>query len=193
MDAENVVEKIMADARQEAEKIKSQAADKFKAEWAESSSRLEEYRQQTDAIARKAGADAKAQVLSSARMELAKEKLAGKAKMLDEVFAKAEQRLKTMPDEQYRLLMTKLMAESAQTGDEEVIIDVNEKRIDQSLIDQVNSRKQSNLKLSGQRETIGGGFILKKGKIKNNCSLKVLLSRAGNELEMELAKQLFGD
>jgi V/A-type H+-transporting ATPase subunit E len=191
MNAEPVLEKILSDARAEADKIKKEAEAKLTQERVETDKRLEEYRKQTDALAKKAGADAKSQVLSAVRMELAKENLAEKAKMLDEVFSKAEQQLKTMPDEQYRSLMTKLMADSAQTGDEEVIIDTNEKRIDQSLINEVNSRRKSNLKLAGQRENIAGGFILKKGKIKNNCSLNVLLSRARGELEIELAKQLF--
>jgi hypothetical protein len=47
------------------------------------------------------------------------------------------------------------------------------------------------LKLSGERQPIAAGFILRYGKIKNNCSLKVLLARARGELEIELAKQLF--
>jgi hypothetical protein len=86
-----------------------------------------------------------------------------------------------------------------------VIVDVDEKRIDQQFIDKVNQQLASkgkgpstplgtgNLKLSSERQPIAAGFILKKGKIKNNCSLKVLLSLARGELEIELAKQLFGD
>ena len=195
MNAEPVLEKILSDAKAEAQKLKKEAEAKLAQQRAEVDKQLEEYRKQTDALAQKAGEDARQQVLSAMRMELAKENLAEKAKILDEVFAKAEQQLKSMPDEQYRSLMTKLMADSVQTGDEEVIIDTGEKRIDQQLIDQVNrqlaSRGKGNLKLSGERQPIAGGFILKKGNIKNNCSLKVLLSRAVNELEIELAKQLF--
>jgi V/A-type H+/Na+-transporting ATPase subunit E len=121
MDAENVVERILADAKQEAEKIKAQAADKLKVEQAELSSRQEEYGRQTDSLAQKAGAEAKSQLLSGVRMELAKESLTEKAKILDEVFSRAEQQLKALPDEQYRSMMTKLMVDSVQTGDEEVV------------------------------------------------------------------------
>jgi V/A-type H+-transporting ATPase subunit E len=191
MNAEPVLEKILSDAKAEANKIKQEAEAKLAQQRAEVDKQLDEYGKQTEALAQKAGENARQQVLSTVRMELAKENLAEKAKILDEVFAKAEQQLKAMPDEQYRSLMAKLMADSVQTGDEEVIIDTNEKRIDQPLVNQANGVKKWNLKFAGQREPIGGGFILRKGNIKNNCSLKVLLSRARNELEIGLAKQLF--
>jgi V/A-type H+-transporting ATPase subunit E len=197
MDGEQVIEKILSDARAEAEKLKQEAAAKQAQEQAKIDEQLREYRRQTETLAQKAAADAKAQMLSAARMELAKEMLAEKARTLDEVFAKAEQQIKSLPDEQYKSLMTKLMLDSVQTGDEEVIVDVNEKRIDQSLINHVNqqlaSKSKGSLKLSGERQPIGGGFILKKGKIQNNASLRVLLARVRNKLDVELAKELFGD
>lgn len=191
MEGAQVIEKILSDARAEADRIKKEAEAKLAQEQAQIDKRLDEYRKQTDALAQKAGDNARQQVLSAARMELAKEYLAEKAKILDEVFAEAQQQLKKLADTEYRNLVVKLMADAVETGVEEVIIDVNEKRINQSLIDEVNSIKKSNLKLAGVREVIGGGFILKKGQIKNNCSLNVLLSRARSELEIGLARQLF--
>lgn len=195
MDGEQVIEKILADARAEAEKIKKEAEAKRAQEQKQIDEQLAEFRKQTEILSQKAAADAKQQVLSAARMELAKEALAEKAKILNEVFTMAEQQIKQLPDEQYRLMCAKLMADSVQTGDEEVIIDVNEKRIDQQLIDRVNqqlaSKGKGNLKLSGERRQIGGGFLLKKGKIQNNASLKVLLGRTRNSIEIELAKELF--
>ena len=131
-------------------------------------------------------------MLSAARMELAKEELAEKAKILDEVLGEARKQLNKLSDEEYRKLMVKLMTEAIEMGDEEVIIDTNEKRIDQSLIDQVNSQKKSNLKLADKREAIGGGFVLKRGKIKNNLSVDILLAQAKEQLEIELAGKLFG-
>jgi len=86
-------------------------------------------------------------------------------------------------------------AETVETGDEEVIIDNNETQIDQRFIEQVNRKLgpgyKGNLRLSDERQNIGGGFILKRGKIKNNVSLQVLLTQARKELEIELAKELF--
>ncbi|GAH15409.1 unnamed protein product, partial [marine sediment metagenome] len=150
---------------------------------------------QTEILAEKAAKDKKTHLLTSAKMEIAKQFLGEKRKILDEVFARAQQKLQNLPDDDYRKLMTKLMLEAVETGDEEVIVDNNEKRIDQEFIKQINqqlgSGQKGNLKLSDERQNIGGGFILKRGKIKNNVSLQVLLSQAQKELEIELAKELF--
>ncbi len=195
--AEQVVEKILADAKAEAEKIKKQAEETQAAEQAKLDEQLSEYEKQTDIIAQKAGEDKKAHLLAAARMDIAKQLLAEKRKILDEVFAQARQQLENLSDERYRKLMTKLMLEAAETGDEEVIIDKKEKRIDQKFIKNINqqlgSGRKGNLKLSEDRANLSRGFILKRGKIKNNVSIEVLLAQARKELEIELAKELFGN
>jgi hypothetical protein len=90
-----------------------------------------------------------------------------------------------------------LMLDAVETGDEEVIVDKRDNRINQDLIDQVNqqlsSKGKGELKLSEQKQDIGAGFILKRGQIKTNVSLGVLLQQARKELEIDLAKELFTD
>ena len=58
---------------------------------------------------------------------------------------------------------------------------------------QLGTGYKGNLKLSEQKENVESGFILKRGNIKNNSSLDVLIGEAQNELEIELAKLLFKD
>jgi len=195
MDAEQVTEKILADARAEADKITDEAREKEKAEQAKFSEQLDEYHGQTEMLAKKAGEDEKAHLLAAARMEIAKELLAEKRKILDEVFEQARQQLRSQPDEDYYKLMTRLILEAVETGDEEVIVDNNEKRIDQKFIKQINRELgpgyKGNLRLAEERQDLGGGFILRRGKIKNDFSFEVLLSQAREKLEIELAKELF--
>jgi V/A-type H+-transporting ATPase subunit E len=197
MEGQQVIEKILADAKAEAEKIKKQAREKEAVEQAKLKEQLREFDKQTQAIAQKAGEDKKAHLLAAARMDIARQLLAEKRKILDEVFAQARQHLENLSDEQYCKLMTKLMLQAVESGDEEVIIDNEEKRIDQKFIKNINQQlapgRKGNLKLSGDRDNIGAGFILKRGKIKNNVSVEVLLAQARRELEIELAKELFGD
>jgi vacuolar-type H+-ATPase subunit E/Vma4 len=197
MDAENVIAKILADAGAEAEKIKTQAQEKQSVEQAKLDEQLRQHQKQTDALARKAGEDEKSHLLAAARMQIAKELLTEKRKILDEVFARARQQLLNLPDDQYRRLIADLMISAVETGNEEVILDKDEKRIDQELINQVNRQlageNKGNLKLAGQRQELGGGFILRRGKIRTNVSFEVLLSQARKGLEIELAKGLFGN
>ncbi|MHC4498519.1 MAG: V-type ATP synthase subunit E [Planctomycetota bacterium] len=195
MEAQQVTEKILADANAEAAKVKKEAAEMQAAEQAKFDEQLNDYRKQTDTLAKKAAQDCKLHLLASARMDIAKEFLAEKRKILDEAFEQARQQLQKLPDDDYRKLCSRLMHAAVETGDEEVIIDKNEKRIDQNFIKQVNRELgpgfKGNLRLSREKQDLGGGFILRRGRIKNNVSLEVLLVQARKELEIELAEQLF--
>jgi V/A-type H+-transporting ATPase subunit E len=197
MAGEQVIEKILADAKADAEKIKKQAEQAQSAEQAKLDKQLSEYRKQTDILAQKAGDDAKLHILAAARMDIAKQLLAEKRKILDEVFEQAKQQLEKLSDESYLELMTKLMLDAVETGDEEVVIDNKEKRIDRKFIESINrqlgSGRKDELKLSEEKANLGRGFILKRGKIKNNVSAEVLLAQARENLEIELAKELFGN
>ena len=197
MEAVQVVEKILADAKAEAEKIKKQTEVNEAAEQAKLTEQLDEHNKQTEVLAKKAGEDEGSHILAAARMDIAKQLLAEKRKILDEVFEQARQQLQNMPDEEYRTLCTRLMLEAVETGAEEIIVDKNETRINQDLIDQINrqlsSKGKGELKLSDQKQNIGAGFILKRGQIKTNVSLDVLLDQARKELEIDLAKELFQD
>ena len=197
MDAEKVIEKILSDANIEAEKIKQASEEKEAAEQARLDEQLKEYKAQTEILARKAAEEEKAHLLATARMDIAKQFLAEKIRIIDEVFAQAQRQLQDLPDEDYRKLMTKLMLQAVETGNEEVIIDNNETRIDQDFINKINKQlgpdDKGNLKLSGQRRNIGAGFILRDGKINNNASLSTLSAQLRTQLEIELAKELFSN
>lgn len=197
MEATQVVDKILADAKDEAQKIKKQTEASEAAEQAKLKQQLDEYKKQTEILAKKAGEDEESHILAAARMDIAKQLLAEKRKILDEVFEQARQQLQNMPEQDYRNLCNKLIIEAVETGNEEVIVDKKDNRINQDFIDQVNRQLSSNgkgeLKLSDQKQDIGAGFILRRGKIKTNVSLNVLLEQARKELEIDLAKELFTD
>lgn len=195
MNAEQVIQKIIADAKAEAEKIVQQAKDVQAREQAELDRELEQYREQSTAIAEKAGQDEKSHILAAARMQTAKQLLAAKREVLDGVFEQAKQQLQKLNDDDYRALMSRLMREAVETGDEEVLVDRNETRINHDFINGVNhelaSAGKGNLRLSDEKPDLGGGFVLRRGKIKTNISFDVLIDQARKALEIELAKELF--
>lgn len=197
MEAQQVINKILSEAKAQADRIKTEAQQNLSEQQAQFDKQLSEYKEQTDRLAQKMAEDKKSQMLAAARMSIAKKYLAEKRKLLQEVFDKAGQQLTSMPDEQYRKLMIKLIKAAVETGDEEVIVDTSEKKLDQEFIKQVNRELgpgfHGNLRLSQQKQPIGGGFILQRGKIRNNVSLPVLLEEAKKELEIELAKELFAE
>jgi V/A-type H+-transporting ATPase subunit E len=195
MEAEQVIKKILADAEGQAQKINKQAQDKLAAEKAKQDAELADYKKESLAIARKRAEDEKSHMLAAARMEAAKEYLQEKNNILDQVFEKALEKIEKLPDDDYLQLMKKLMLEAVETGNEEVIVDPKEKLINKAFIDNINGRlgSKGSLQLSATKQDIGRGFILKRGKIKTNVSVKVLLEQVRKELEIDLAKDIFAD
>jgi V/A-type H+-transporting ATPase subunit E len=195
MNAEPVLEKIISDARAEAEKIKKSAEEKERAEQVKLEKQLAEFRKETNALVQKAARDKKFHILAQARMNNAKQFLAEKRKLLDKLFEQARRQLQSLSDEQYNKLMTRLMLAAVETGDEEVVVGINEKRVDHNFVKQINRELgpgyKGNLRLCGDKDDFESGFVLRRGKIKTNVSIDVLLSQARKDLEIEMAKELF--
>jgi len=195
MNAEQVIEKILSEARGQAEEIKSAAQDKCAQARAELELQLADYEKQTQVLADQAAEDKKAHMLATAKMEIRKEFLAAKVALLDDVFGKVQERIKTLSDSEYENLITSLLTKAVQTGSEQVIIGTGEKRIDHALIKQINRTLgpgyKGNLQLAQDRADIDSGFILRRGRIRVNASVEVLLAEARDKFEMELAEELF--
>lgn len=195
MEAGQVIDKIMADAKAEAEKIKKQAVESQASEQGKLDEQLAEFQQETEVMAKKAAEDERSHLLAAARMEAAKAYLAEKAAILDDVFAQVRQKVSELPDAAYRELMTKLMTEAVETGDEQVVAGKEDARVDRTLVDDVNAklkgRDKGHLTLSDETHPLRGGFILKRGKIRTNVSIDVLIAQARNALIIELATDLF--
>lgn len=195
MNAEQVVEKILSEARGQAESILEEAAHKCDRHKQRLDEELSAYREETKRLAKAAADDRQARMLAAARMENARALLAAKAEILNEVFRKAEERIVHLPDDQYRELMTRLMQRAVETGDEEVIVGNDERRIDDAFIKQVNRQLgtgfKGNLRLSSKRVGIPGGFVLARGKVQMNAGVDVLVGRLRETMETELAAKLF--
>jgi vacuolar-type H+-ATPase subunit E/Vma4 len=195
MEAQKVTDKILADAREQVQQIEEQAMQKQEMEQQQLEEQLARYEKQTKDLAKKAAQNRKQNLLSAVRMETAKQKLSEKRKILDEVFAEAKRQLQGLGDEQYLNLIMTLMEKGVETGDEQVIVDRNETRIDHQFIKNMNRRLgpgfKGNLRLAKDKQDLQAGFILKRGKVKTNASFDVLIEQARQNLEIELARQLF--
>lgn len=195
MNAEQVVEKILSQARADAQTILAEAGAKTDAHKARLQAELAEYDRQTEVLAAEAAEDKRRRMLAAARMSNAASRLTAKVQLLDEVFQKARQRLVQLPDESYKAMMTRLMTQAVQTGDEEVIVGKDECRINDEFIKQINRQLgtgfKGNLRLSDRRAPIQGGFILTRGKVQMNASVDVLIGQLREAMETELAAKLF--
>jgi len=195
MSANEVTEKILTEAEAQAEQVKKQADEKALQERQELQAELDSFDDQTAKLANQAVEEAKSQVLAQTRMEIAKKSLQIRNELLEQTFAAAAEKIKNMNAQDYQQLMEKLILSSASTGDEEIIIDKNEKRIDAAFVERLNAKlpkdSKGKLKLSDSKTDIRAGFILQKGKVRINGSLKVLLETAKENLQSKLAAELF--
>jgi len=193
MEADQVITKILSDARAQAEAIRKQAEEREAAETAKLKADLARFEQETQALVEKAAAEERSQRLAVARMETAKEYVTTKASLLDDVFRQVQPRLRELPDGEYRELMARLMVAAVETGDEKVIAGRDEARIDAQLVADVNARlkDKGRLTLAAEKHNLGGGFLLQRGKVRTNVCLDVLVEQARKDLEIEVAKDLF--
>jgi V/A-type H+/Na+-transporting ATPase subunit E len=195
MNAEQVVNKILSQAKAEADKISSAANEAAGKEQQRLDQELQAFAAETNKAAQAAGEDKLARMLAAARMLNAKEMLAAKGAILNELFTTVKQRIEQMPEADYLELMKRLIHKSVRTGQEELILGKNERRITQDFVDRVNSelagQGKGGLRLSVLREDIRGGFILTSGKVRMNASVEVLVAQLRDAMEMQLTADLF--
>ncbi len=196
MDTEQVVEKILSESQAKADKIKSEARESAASHEAELATELANFRKETETLAQKASEEKKRRMLASARMETRKELLSCKVGLLNEVFDKTREKIKGLPEEEYREFVESLMHKAIESGDEEVVIGASDDRVNNGLIKRVNRKLgpgfKGNLQLASDTADIDGGFILRRGNIQINVSIDVLLEEAREQMEIELATELFG-
>ncbi|MHC4855813.1 MAG: V-type ATP synthase subunit E [Planctomycetota bacterium] len=195
MNAEQVVQKILAEANAEAEKIVHDAKAKAAEQTSQLENKMTDFDSETGRLAEAAADDKLQRMLANARMANAKQTLAAKVAILDDVFENAKAAVNELPDDQYLSLMTTLLKKAVETGDEEVVIGKNESRINERFITQMNRQLNSgfkgNLRLSSRRADITGGFILSRGKVQINASTDVMIDALRERMEIELSQELF--
>ncbi len=195
MNAEQVVQKILAEAEAEARAILDEARGKTAEQKAQLDSELVEFDARTDELAVEAGEDKLQRMLAGARMDNAKQLLAAKVEILNEVFERSKKAVNDLPDERYLSWAMATMKQAVESGDEEVTVGKNEKRISSDFVKKVNRELgpgfKGNLLLSDEKGDFAGGFILSRGKVQINATSDVMIDTLRESMEIELSQLLF--
>lgn len=195
MNAEQVVQKILAEAEAEARKISGEARDKAAEEKSQLDSELSEFDAKTNELAAEAGEDKLQRMLANARMDNAKQLLGAKVEILNDVFERSKKAVNELSDERYLSWAMATMKQAVESGDEEVIVGKGEKRINGDFIKKVNSELGSgfkgNLRLASEKGDFAGGFILSRGKVQINATTDVMIDTLCESMEIELSQLLF--
>lgn len=181
-DAEEAARAIVAETEAEAETLLEGARKKAAAE-----------RERLRARAEQHAAEERNRIITLAKLSARRALLSEKQRLIDRVFADAREEMTAMGRDDYRRAMRAYLLDSVESGDEQVVIDENETRIDQAFLDEVSREigRGGGLKLSAERRPIGGGFVLVAGRIEVNCAVDTILRDARASLETEVAGMLF--
>jgi len=195
MAVDNILKKIKADADEAARKIVAEGQEAADAVASDARAGAEAQKTELKARAEQRAQEDRNRITTLARLAARRELLNEKQALMDRVFDEAERRIAEMDQAEYRRFIAGFLKSTVESGEEEVLVGEAETRIDQAFLDSVSKDAGwgGGLKLSSERRAIGGGFILRSGRVETNCALETILRDAREKLETEVAAILFGN
>lgn len=127
---------------------------------------------------------------TEARRRLAMDFQQKKAELIEKLIKKAENHIYEMSGLEYNTFMTELLNKNAHKEKEGIIAfcEKDRLRINSELFSAI---KKKGLEISDFSENIKGGFILKYGRIEENCSIEAILRDKRETIVDFLNKTLF--
>lgn len=185
-DTQADIDRVLADARAEAAQITA----KFQAQ-AEAEARDLAVKNE------KAAAEREERLVSVAQMEARKVTLAAKQEMVEQVYQRALEKLRAMPQEQYTAVLAALLVQASSTGAEEVVFSPEDQaKAGKAAVAKANEqlpKGAAGLTVSKETRPIAGGFILKDNNVEVNCTFDTLVRLQRAETAGAVAKKLFPD
>lgn len=188
MSKELIRERILSDARAEADLILSKAEQKSSEIIADAMKLAEKERRESETEMKEKTESIHEKKAAAARLESAKILLREKRKVIDGVYALAKERLIGLEKEDALSLANSLLTEYAEEGDI-VFFAENYKYVAEVAL--LPIIKQRGLEISTQRIAIDGGFILQGKKSDKDLSYNALLAADRDEHQAAIAKELF--
>jgi V/A-type H+-transporting ATPase subunit E len=194
---EDILKRIREDGGKESGRIRKEAAGEAEKILREAKKEAVSLKERMLHTARASIRDEKKRILTMANLEVRKKLLERKQVLIEEAFRKASNHLGHLPEEEYRRTMKKMLLETVESGEEEVIIAPEEKLINPAFLNAVNEELSSTgrpgkLKLSSERREGKGGFVLRAGRKEVNNTFDSLFKEKREDLESEVAGILFG-
>ncbi len=190
MALEDIIKGIKEKVFQEAEEIR-QDADREREEIIKKA-RQEAGRVKDELIKRatEEGEAERQRRLMRTRSEERKKILALKRELINEAFRQAKERLDNLGEEEYRKWLERLLLSNLDSGKEEVLVSPLDKDLMEKIVvkgmDRVETRFLPEL---NQKEK---GFIIRKEGFQIDYTFASLFSSLEDELEIEVARMLFG-
>ena len=194
---ENLSAKIIEDANNKAEAILKESRDNEILIVANKTKEAELIKNQMIEKAKIEANTVKQRIISNAQLTVRNEKLVAMQKMIDKVFATAEEKLLAISESEYLELIKRYLLSMPIVGNEEIILPgkyksvVSDEYLSEINTALENSGKIGQIKLSSENRNIESGFIILKNGIEINNTFESLVNSLRDELESEIVKELF--
>ncbi len=167
-EAEREREEIIKKAKQEADRVKKELIRKAKEE----------------------GEGERQRRLMRTRSEERKKILAFKRELMDKVFRQAKERLDNLSEEEYLKWSERLLLSNIDSGKEEILISPRDKDLmERILVEGLEKKETRFLPELNEKER---GFIIRREGVQIDYTFSSLFSYLEGELEIEVARILFG-
>ena len=190
MSKEAIVEKIISDGQKKSDAILQEAREKADEILAEAAGECKTYYDQSVYDTGKLVDDILSRGKTVAELDAKKLQLGAKANILNAVFDSALEKLRSLDKKAYKGLLLSML-KNAEDGDE-VIISAREKDI-LTAQDVKEYAEKRGIKLSLAKEfgDFDGGLMLRGKGIDKNFTFEVEVAMLRDEIEMNIAKELF--
>ena len=180
-DAQTEIDRILSEAREEADQITGRYKAQAEAEAASLAARN-----------KKTAAEREERLVSVAQMEARKVQLAAKQEMVEKAYDLALEKLCAMPDARYTEVLAGLLVQASSNGREEAIFSPEDReRVGKAAVDKANAASGKQLKLSKETRPLKGGFVLRDENIEVNCTFDTLVRLEKAETTGAVVKKLF--
>ena len=180
-DAQAEIDRILSEAREEADQITGRYKAQAEAEAASLAARN-----------KKTAAEREERLVSVAQMEARKVQLAAKQEMVEKAYDLALEKLCAMPDARYTEVLAGLLVQASSNGREEAIFSPEDReRVGKAAVDKANAASGKQLKLSQETRPLKGGFVLRDENIEVNCTFDTLVRLEKAETTGAVVKKLF--
>ena len=180
-DTQAEIDRILADAREQAAQITGKYKAQADAEAASLAAKNE-----------KNAAEREERLVSVAQMEARKVQLAAKQEMVEKAYDLALEKLCAMPDARYTEVLAGLLVQASSNGREEAIFSPEDReRVGKAAVDKANAASGKQLKLSKETRPLKGGFVLRDENIEVKCTFDTLVRLEKAETTGAVVKTLF--
>ncbi len=190
---ETIIQRLNTDAKAETDALLDKARQDAAAITARCQAQADKETADLAARNQRAAAEREERLVSAAQMEARKTILAAKQAVMEEVYAKALEKLRSLPQDRAVEVLAALLNEAAPQGKGEVLFSAQDREtVGRAAVDAANAQNGGQLTLSGETANIPGGFILRNGSIEVNCAYDTLIRLQKTETAGQVARQLFG-